>query len=171
MLLPLNTLLQHSFFYGMILSVILFALIAGTLYWRPMIWIGDAPPEAQAVAPPMSQGDRRVKRIVGIAAFVLLFGVLGAALVALRRLGGGQLAFGDAALSTFLIFMTFNLVDLLLIDWLLIVTLRPSFVMLPGTEQPMSYGDYGYHFRGFLKGTAGGVALSLVVAAVAVAIL
>lgn len=171
MLLPLNTLLQHSLLYGIILSAVLFALIAGTLYGCPMIWIGDAPPETQALAPPMTESDRRIKRIVAIATLLLLVGVFGAALVAFRRLGGGQLTFGEAALSTFLIFMTFNLVDLLLIDWLLIVKLRPSFIMILGPERPMSYGDFGYHFRGFLKGTAGGVIVSLAVAAVAVVIL
>lgn len=99
---------------------------------------------------------------------MFLIGLFAAATISLARLSGGALNFQDIALSTFIIFMVFNLVDLLLIDWLLVVTIRPSFVMLPGTENLAGYGDYGYHFRAFLKGTVGGLGLSLIVAGVAV---
>lgn len=169
-MLPLNVLLQHSLFYGAILSVLMTALILGTLYWRPLMWSSDAPPDVRAAAPPMTDADRRAKKIGGVATLLLLAGVFGAAVVALRRLGGGAPSFGDVALSTFLIFMVFNLVDLLLIDWLLVVRLRPNFVVLPGTAHLAGYDDYGFHFRAFLKGTAGGVLLALMVAAVAILI-
>ena len=32
------------------------------------------------------------------------------------------------------------------------MTWRPRVIVLPGTEGLAGYGDYGFHFRGFLKG-------------------
>jgi len=169
-MLPFAALLSHSLFYGAILSVLTTALILVTLYLRPMAWAGDAPPDVRAAAGPLSDEDRRFKRVAGVVMLVILIGVFGAALAALARLGGEAVGFIDAAVSTFLIFMVFNLVDLLLIDWLLVVAVRPRFVLIPGTESLAGYGDYGYHFRAFLKGTVGGVLLALLVAAIGVAI-
>lgn len=172
-MLPLSTLLQHSLFYGALLSAAMTAFILTTLYWRPMMWIGDAPAEVQAAAPPPSAADRRIKRVAGGLVFVVLLAILAVSLAALRRLAGGALSFADVAVSTFLIFMTFNLVDLLLIDWLVVETLRPGFITFPGVAGANLNltGGYAYHFRAFLKGTMYGMVVSLVVAAVVVLVL
>lgn len=103
--------------------------------------------------------------------FAALFGVVVAALLALRRLAGGALTFADAAVSTFIILMTFNLVDLLLLDWLLVETIRPGFIAIPGVDVPTMYGGYAHHFRGFLIGTGLSLAAAIVLAAVAVVVL
>jgi hypothetical protein len=48
---------------------------------------------------------------------------------------------------------TFNLIDLLVLDWLVFNTLQPKFVILPGTDGMAGYKDYLFHLRGFLIGT------------------
>jgi hypothetical protein len=53
------------------------------------------------------------------------------------------------------VLLVFNAVDLLILDWLVFATLRPRIVVLPGTEGAQGYGDYGFHFRAFLKGLGG----------------
>jgi hypothetical protein len=165
-----DILLTHSLRYGLLLSVTMSALILGSLAWRPLIWLGDAPAEVRAAAPPLSAADKRAKRVISVFMLLLLSLIFGAAFLTLRELSGGTLAFGDAALTTFLIFMTFNVVDLLLIDWLLVVTLRPGFTRLPGLGAAAA-GDYTYHFRAFLKGSGGGAFISLLLAAIAVILL
>lgn len=164
------TLLSHSLYYGAILSALLSALIIATLYFRPMIWINDAPAEVRAAAPPLSAADRRVKRVVGLVFMAILLGVPVLSLVALRDLSGGTLAFSEAALSTFIVLMTFNLVDLLLLDWLLVEWLRPSFLTFPGAAGPISFGGYAHHFRGFLIGTALSAVAAVVIAGVGVVV-
>jgi hypothetical protein len=47
----------------------------------------------------------------------------------------------------------FNLVDWLILDWLIVCTITPKFMVLPGTEGMAGYKNYGIHFRGFLIGT------------------
>jgi hypothetical protein len=63
--------------------------------------------------------------------------------------------------GTFVVLLVFNAVDLPILDWLVFVTLRPKIVVLPGTEGAEGYGDYGFHFRAFLKGLAGSSVASL----------
>jgi hypothetical protein len=168
-MLSLSTLFTHSLVYGLAFSALMTALILVTLYLRPMIWIGDAPDDIQAVAGPMSDSDRQFKRVAGFVTFLILITLFSIATVDLARLYDG-ITFIEVAISTFIIFMTFNLIDLLVIDWLLVVYLRPQFVMIPGTEHLAGYQDYGFHLRAFLKGTIGGLALSVIVATVSVGV-
>ena len=48
----------------------------------------------------------------------------------------------------------FNLVDLLVMDWLIVCTITPRFLVLPGTEGMAGYKDYRTHPRGFVIGSA-----------------
>ncbi len=164
-MLPFNDLLKFGLFYGAIASVGLTAIVLVSLWYRPIIWIHDVPAEVRAVAPPLTDDDRRVRRIVVVLFFGWMLAVLVASLLALRRLGGGVVTFGDLALSTFLIWMTFNVVDLLLLDWLLLNVIRPDIFTFPVTAVENPFGGYAYHFIGFLKGTLMGVVFSLIVAA------
>jgi hypothetical protein len=76
------------------------------------------------------------------------------------------MTFMEAFLSSFLILMFFNLVDLLILDWLLFVTIQPRPIILPGTEGMAGYKDYAFHFYGFLKGVMISAIMSVIVAGV-----
>ena len=167
-MLPINELLQHSLLYGAILSLLLSVLIIASLYLRPMVWIKDATPEVQAVAPPLTEGDRRAKAVVAVLFFAILIGTMVVGLITLRNLAGGSLTFIEAFLATFIILQTFNLVDLLILDWLIVEYWRPSFITFPGAEGLDLFAGYTHHFVGFLKGTAMGLAAGLVVGVIVV---
>jgi hypothetical protein len=165
-MIPFNELLENSLLYGAMVSVGLTAIILVSLRYWPMIWIQDAPAEVRAVARPLTETERRVRWIVSALFFGWMIAVLAASLLALRRLGGGDVSFGDVALSTFIIWMTFNVVDLLLLDWLLLNVIRPTLYAFPVAEVENPFGGYTYHFAGVLKGTLMGAVFSLVVAGV-----
>jgi hypothetical protein len=78
--------------------------------------------------------------------------VVAASFVDLRSSSGGHISFLTAYVHLFVMFWLFNLADLLILDWPL-VAIRPSFIVLPGTEGLAGYKNYGFHFRGFLIGT------------------
>ena len=161
-MLPISTILSHSLLYGAVLSLLLSAFIVVTLLVRPMIWLNDAPPEIRAAAGPIGPADLRLQRWGGVAFIGLLIVVPFVALAGLRGPAGGSLTFGQAALSAFVVLMTFNTVDLLLLDWLLVERLLPRRIAVPGAPgMPFTRGD-AHHFRGFLIGTG----LSLVAAVV-----
>jgi hypothetical protein len=92
--------------------------------------------------------------------FLILTGVLVLSSVRLAQIGSYSVYF-SVFFGTFVVLVVFNAVDVLILDWLVFVTLRPKIVVLPGTEGAEGYGDYGFHFRAFLKGLAGSSVASL----------
>jgi hypothetical protein len=97
-------------------------------------------------------------------------GVVVLSVVRLAKIGSESIFF-SVFLGTFVVLLVFNAVDLLILDWLVFVTFRPKIVVLPGTEGAEGYGDYGFHFRAFLRGLAGSFVGSIVVAGMATAII
>lgn len=45
-----------------------------------------------------------------------------------------------------------NLLDLLIVDWLIVCIITPRWVVLEGTQGCKGYKNYGFHFKGFLIG-------------------
>jgi hypothetical protein len=165
----LTLLLQHGILYGAILSVLMVLAFVGAAYLNPEIWLPDYPPDIRERFGPMSERAKRQRRLVGISVLMLLTGVLVLSSVRLAQIGS-ESHFFSVFFGTFVVLLVFNAVDLLILDWLLFVTLRPKIVVLPGTEGVEGYGDYGFHFRAFLRGLAGSFVGSLVVAGMVTAI-
>jgi hypothetical protein len=138
------------------LSAVLFAMALR----NPRLMLQDYPKDMQAAVPPKTAAERRETVGWGVLFLVLLFGTPLAAAVTARLQQPG-LSFGGGFLNVFLVLLVFNLVDWLLLDWLVFCTLTPRFVILPGTEGMAGYKDYAIHFRGFLIG----LGLSLVASA------
>jgi hypothetical protein len=162
--------LQHSLIYGAILSLLMFFFIFGSLYYNPEIWLSDYPADIRKKYGPVSEKTYREKRWLSLAVFLVLLGISAASVVQLPRPTGDQATFVPVFLNLYIIFMVFNLVDLLAFDWLIGVIIRPKFLILRGTEGSEGYRDYGFHFRGFLKGTLISLVTSLILAGVAVLI-
>lgn len=74
-----------------------------------------------------------------------------------------MISFFPLFFNAFGVVFIFNLVDLLLLDWLLFCFITPNFLIIPGTEGMQAYKDYGYHFRAFLIGTVLSIAAGLVI--------
>ncbi len=161
-----NEVLLQALVFGGLISAWMVAVIILSLRWNPEIWVNDYPPEIRAALPPKSERARRQTLWVSIPTFVVLIGLLAWLVNRLYAVAGGFPGFGEVALALWIALQTFNLVDLLLVDWLLVETWRPAFVYMPGAERFADQRFYGFHFRAFLKGFVGITALSLMVAAI-----
>jgi hypothetical protein len=159
--------LSPALFYGAIISLVMTAMILITFRWNPEIWVHDAPPKIRERYGPISAKAKRDGRIAAIPTFLLLSGVLVVAIVDLHQRAGGAPGFWAIFLTLFVAMQTFNVFDLLVIDWLIVATLKPRALMIPGTETWEGHADYGFHFRGFLIGCAGITIVSLVFAGLA----
>lgn len=131
---------------------------------NPRVMLQDFPKDVQAAVPPKTPAERRetvwwATLLIGIV-FVM---PLAAALVARAQVP--DLSFAGAFANAFVVLVVFNLVDWLVIDWLIVCTWTPRFFVLPGTEGMAGYKEYGPHFRGFLIGMVLAVAASAVIAA------
>jgi hypothetical protein len=76
----------------------------------------------------------------------------------------GQAAFLPLFLGTYLVFEIVNLFDLLVIDYLVLLVLKPKSLFIPGALALVQEQGYGFHFKGFLKGSVLGVVLSAAIA-------
>jgi hypothetical protein len=79
-----------------------------------------------------------------------------------------NLGFLGVFLGGFGVLFLSNLVDWLILDWLIFCTITPKFVVIPGTEGMAGYKNYAMHFKGFLIGTVLSVVIGLVLATLVV---
>ena len=163
-------LLQHGVLYGAILSGFMGLAFVAFAYVNPEIWLPDYPPDIRERFGPMSEGAKKQKGLASVSVFLLLVTTIAFAAVRFARIAGGEFTFLAVFLGVFTVLLVFNVVDLLVLDWLIFVTIRPKIVVLPGTEGAQGYRDYGFHFGAFFKGVVGPAAASLVIAGIALAI-
>lgn len=143
--------LHDSLQYGALFSVVIIGLLITGSLWNNELFLRSYPPDIKARYGPMSRKSRR--QLIVFAGLVYLT-VIGIVVLATRKLAHscGPLQFWPVFLNDWIVLNVFNLVDLLILDWLFFVTIQPKFVILPGTAGLRGYTDYGFHFRGFLKG-------------------
>ncbi|MFI1676256.1 hypothetical protein [Streptomyces sp. NPDC020607] len=164
-----STIIEFGVGYGLVLSVLFtVAVFAGAAASRDFL-LNDYPPAVQArYGKPRSARGRRVAACVG----VFVWGVCGIPLMtsAMVGLGGaldGGLTFLSAAVCAGLIFATLSVYDLVVLDWIILVGLRPRLLVLPGTEDMAEYGDMGFHLNAALKGSPLIVVVGLVTGGIA----
>lgn len=144
------------------------AALAGLMLYSPRLMLQDYPPPIREAVPAKTREENRQSFVVGLPFLVVLFGFPLAATYRFHVFShAGFLASwaygGGVALA-------FNLWDLVVIDWLVFCAWTPSWLVIPGTAGHPAYKDYGFHFRGFLIGTALSAILGLLSAATAVLI-
>ncbi len=135
---------------GCLLSLIASLLLIVSMWINPRMFLQDYPKEIQSAVPPKTASEKHSSLLVGIPFLLLLILVPFFSTLALKQQGG---SFGALLINAFGVAFIFNLVDWLLLDWLMFCTITPRFVVIPGTEGMASYKQYGFHFRGFLVGT------------------
>jgi hypothetical protein len=162
-------LIQLGLIWGTVFGVVfsLAMLIIGRV--NAEMILNDYPPDVREKFGAMSA---RTRKQANLATFPLL-ATLGLVLVlGLGQLRSilGELTFVNTFIVTTLIFQTWNLLDLVLLDWFLLMTLKPKFMILPGTEGMAGYNNYMFHFRKFLRGIVLTLLLSLVVTLIALGV-
>jgi hypothetical protein len=95
----------------------------------------------------------------------LLIGAPSTAALLWRTATLGSHFFWELFAYVFGVLFIFNVVDLLILDWLILCWFEPRWAILPGTEHVVVPKQYLNHFKGFLIGTAGLVIVGLAIAA------
>lgn len=137
---------------GLLWSVMWSVYIFLILKFYPFSMLHEYPKDIQAAAAiekPTAAQELAAKRF-GAVGGLIIFGVLLA--FGLLRFHSEQTSFLQVLKYIFLIAMTWNAVDLLVMDWLIVCTVTPKWIVLKGTEGCRGYHDYFFHFKGFLLG-------------------
>ncbi|MGH0597530.1 nitroreductase [Bacillus mycoides] len=153
---------------GISMSFILSIMILGSTYYNPRLWLNDYPKDIQKVVLPKSINEKKQTFYFEIIYNIILFGTPLVSTYILHH--HGKLLYIEAYLHTFGIVMIFNLVDLLIIDWLIFCWITPRFVVIPSTEGMKGYKDYKFHLRGAIAGTPFLAIVSLFLAGIATTI-
>ena len=152
---------------GVVLSLLASLFILITLRINPRIWLQDYPTDIQDKVPPKTQKEKRLSLILGILFLILLVLVPFISTLILKYENNGNISFFLLFLNAFGVASIFNLVDWLLLDWIMFCTITPKFLVIPGTENMAGYKNYFYHFRGFMIGIVisalGGLIIAVIV--------
>jgi hypothetical protein len=135
------------FVYNLLVCLALLSLVGK----NPRYMMQDYPPEITAGIPAQTAEEKRAGMLYGLPFLLVLIGfplVFGF----VNKFSGGA-GFLENWLALFTLMFSFNLVDLVILDWIIFCWLTPSFMVLPGTEGHPGYKNYRFHFIGFLKGT------------------
>jgi hypothetical protein len=145
---------------GALVSVVGSIFLLVLLRFNPRVFLRHYPKEIQKIVPPKSEKERRMSILLGL--------LIGAPLISVllwRTATLGSHSFWELFAYAFGVLFIFNLVDLLILDWLIVCWFEPRWVILPGTEQIVIPKQYLHHFKGFLMGTVGLAIVSLAIAA------
>ena len=151
--------------FGVVFSVAM--LIIGRI--NAEMILNDYPPDIRTKHGPMSDSTRKQTNKVTLPLLATLGLVLALGLGQLRNVTG-ELTFVETLIVSTVIFQVWNLLDLILLDWFLLMTLKPKFMILPGTEGMAGYSDYKFHFHKFLNGIVFTFILALLVTGIALGV-
>jgi hypothetical protein len=150
---------------GLVMATILTVLILASLAHHPRIWFRRVPKEMQDALPPMTEAETSLLKRWAIPIFGVTF-LMPLATAYWYEQNYGQMNYGEAFLFLYLMWMVFNLVDLVIIDWLVVVWWEPEWSTVPEAKPLMHLVGYAYHFKGFLKGTVILAVAALIFAAI-----
>ena len=138
--------------YGLIWSVMWSVYVFLILKFYPFSMLHDYPKDIQAAATieKPTKAQEKASKQFGAVGGLIIFGVLLA--FGLLRFHSEQASFLQVLKYIFIIAMTWNVIDLLIMDWLIVCTITPKWIVLRGTEGCKGYKDYFFHFKGFLVG-------------------
>jgi len=138
---------------GAILSLLASLMIVAAMAISPRLYLQDYPQDIQDRVPPKTKREKQLSLVAGLPFLLLLVAGPFWSTWRLQAATPATISFLGLWLHAFAVLLIFNLVDLLLLDWLLFCTITPGWMVIPGTAGMAGYKDYGMHFRGFLIGT------------------
>lgn len=156
--------LAYTLLNGLILSLLASLWLLFSLWINPRAFLQDYPREIQEIVPPKTQAEKRLSLFFGIPFMLLLLLFPVFSTLYLKAQGG--VTFGGLWLNAAGVMFIFNIVDWLILDWLIFCTLTPRFLVIPGSEGMPAYKNYGFHFRGCFKGTGLSILGGFVVAGI-----
>jgi len=151
---------------GALLSVLASVWILLLLRLNPRLFLQDYPKDIRDRVPPKTPAERRTSLLLGMPFLILLMAVPSISTWRVKQDSVGHATLWALAAHAFGVAFIFNVVDWLVLDWALVCTITPSFVVIPGTAGLAGYKNYAYHFRGFLIGTVVSAVAGLVIGAV-----
>jgi hypothetical protein len=146
--------IRESLAVGMMLSTILTIMIVASFMINKEMWLQDYPPEVKAKWGPINEKAKRQHLVFAILFFGMMISAMVYDVIRLELVLGIPPSFLAIFASIVIVFTLFNLVDAVIIDWLILLVLWPGLSVLPGTEGIAGYKDARRWTINLIKGFA-----------------
>jgi hypothetical protein len=144
----LSYILTQGFLYFLIVDGYLFLLMISL---NPRIWgYADYSIEIKKKIPPQTTKEKIVAAIVGIPWIIFTFGFPVYSSLQLKGLLGAEINYGVAFLNILVMVFLVNVGDVFILDWLIVNTITPKFVIIPGTVKE-DYRDFSHHYKSHIR--------------------
>jgi hypothetical protein len=144
--------LLNALLFGSGMSLLLVLIVLLSLRVNPAVGLKDYPPAVLRKGRKNLPHDTQKHRYTfGIPFLLVVIGAVVLAALRIPHITGGEFNFTYAFLTAAVMLMLFNLVDLLVIDWLLGMVVQPGFMVLPGTAGMSAYQDFEFYGKSFLR--------------------
>lgn len=147
---------------GLIYSIILSVLVVFIQKLNPRILLQSYPKSIQEKVKQKNKKEHMYTKIFGSIFMILSLGI--PLIYSIYLINQYNVSYMEVLIVNLIIFIIFNLVDLVIIDWIIICKITPSFIIIPGTEGNPDYKNYLFHIKGFTAGVLFSVVGSLLIA-------
>jgi hypothetical protein len=158
--------IRESLTIGMLLGAVVTVMTVVSFLINKEMWLEDYPPDVKARWGPISGKARRQHFLFAISFFGVLIGALVYDVIRLEQVPETPPSFLAIFASIVIVLALFNLVDAVIIDWLILQVLWPGLGMLPGTKGMAGYKDARRWLKNLLQGFALAPLAGVLVAAV-----
>jgi len=134
----------HGLLFGLAVNGYLLLMMITT---SPRVWgYTDYSEAIKLKVPPQTKEERRLAMIVGLPWMIFTFGFPIFSTYMLKSKLGGEIPFWTAFLNVFVLVVLATVGDLVILDWLIVNTITPQFVIIPGTDEA-DYEDFSHHYK------------------------
>ena len=152
-----------SLVFAGIANLYLFLMMITT---SPRVWgYSDYPDVVKDKVLPQTRREKWAALTVGLPWIVFLLAYPFFASYRMRAGLGDAFTYAIAFLHFFAMFQLASLVDLVVLDWLIVSRITPSFVIIPGSVEA-DYKDFSHHYRSHARAFFVITLLALVFAAI-----
>ena len=139
----IKTIVIHSLIFTTLFNGFLFLMM---ISFNPRIWgYSDYPQIVKDKVPAQTSREKRTALMVSIPFLLITIGYPIYSVLALKSSLGEDFNLWIGFLNLYSMFIMAGLVDTIILDWLIISTLTPDFVVIEGSDKN-DYKDFRYHY-------------------------
>lgn len=161
-MIAIRLLVDALIYSGVLIGYLLLVMVV----LNPRVWgYHDYPDVVREMVPPQTSREKLLAVLVGLpwVAIALAFPIRSA--LSLKASLGGEIPFLLAFVCPLVLLQVANLLEVVLLDWLVVSRITPSFVIISGTARE-HYRDMSHHYRSHVRASLAMVVLSAVIGAV-----
>lgn len=148
-----------SLISGLAFSMLLGIIITIILIINPRYELKSYPTAIKQMVPAQTKEEKRkIKRGAMILIPLIILFLLADYYFRIRL----DTQFVPIFLHFLIVFLTWTLFDLIIMDWLIFCTITPKFLIIPGSEGAKEYKDYFFHLRGLYIGAPVSVVFAII---------